>query len=137
MVLHEENNSGFFCLLVKPCRSYIFQKRMTLKSFSRSTSSGFIFTTRPRRHFPSHTKAPLSATHLTNPAAPPPPRLCFRGDAMTPGLHPGDNPRPLPRRPALMSPSGSRPSWGRGSVGKRATTGKRLTVSVDVRWSVW
>lgn len=142
MVLHEENNSRFcqkFSELISETLSFInfATKKNATHVFSRFSSNGFIFTMRPHLHFPSHTKAPLSATHLTNPTPPPPPRLCFRGDAMTPGLHPGDNPHPLPRRLALMSPTASRPSWGRGAVGKRATTGETLTVSVDVRWSVW
>lgn len=91
----------------------------------------------PHLRFPSHSKAPLSATHLTNPTAALPPRVCFRGDEMTRGLHPGDRPHPLPRRLVLMSATGSRPSWSRESVGKRVTTGERLTVSVNVKWSMW
>lgn len=95
-------------------------------------SSGFIFRMWPQPH---HTKAPPIVTHPTNPSPSPLPRLCFHGNVMTLGLQPRDDLRPLPRRPVLMSsPKSSR---SRGFVGKRGATGERLTVSVDVKWSLW
>lgn len=53
---------------------------------------------------------------------------------MTLGKPPGDDPRPLPRRPALMSVE---PSQSRGCVGRRRTTGKRRTVSGEVKCLPW
>lgn len=53
---------------------------------------------------------------------------------MTLGKQPGDDPRPLPRRPALMSVE---PSQSREFVGRRRTAGKRRTVSCDVKCLPW
>lgn len=137
-MLTELNNIEPCCLLIlQKCQLYhldiIFSSQHLIPfCLFFFISSGFIFMMWPQPH---HTKAHPIVTHLTNLTPSPHPRLCFRGNVMTPGLQPRNDLQPLPRRPALMSSTKS--SRSRGLVGKRGTTGERLTVSVDVKWSLW